>query len=300
MAGQKLRGLIPKGESVAFIVSPYVRTRETFNGISQSFGPVDALHVRQDVLIREMEYGNYDSPDIQNLHIEKGEFGQFYYRFPNGESVADVYNRASLFLASLYHRWEHSREENLVVVSHGVFLLVFLMRLFRYSIDEYYMLDRLQTTEIICMERTEDQRFFDLSFTWPAGQSQDFGGLRKKTKDMPVPIKVWDGDPEADLLVSKVVKGTVKKSKIHAAIKSVMPSRPASNGSARSSARRAASQGPSEFSSGAPQLENSSRVSVQSMPTAPTVPTVGESGVSEIGICHAWTSDSRIIVQDMP
>eukprot|EP00971_Amphidinium_carterae_P185683 3686852-Amphidinium_carterae.2 len=95
-------------------------------------------------------------------------FGKFYYRFPEGESPADVYIRAGVrscslngtmqgssetcghlvlcvtdgghtcrsrlsiapqvFLESLYRRWETHYVDNLVIVSHELFITVFLMR----------------------------------------------------------------------------------------------------------------------------------------------------------------------------
>merc|ERR1711970_1483330 len=110
-----------------------------------------------------------------------GEFGQFYYRFADGESCADVYDRASIFLESLYRRWEFSREENLVLVSHGTFLLVFLMRLFRYTLDEFYMLDSLTNCEFVVLERASDlSTFYNVSYTWCLGQPKDYEGLRRK------------------------------------------------------------------------------------------------------------------------
>ena len=52
-----------------------------------------------------------------NPHQERRQFGSFYYRFPlGGESGADVYDRVSNFMESLYRHWsEHpqARREGL-------------------------------------------------------------------------------------------------------------------------------------------------------------------------------------------
>ena len=62
---------------------------------------------------------------MQDLHQEKRVFGPFYYRFPDGESQADCYDRASLFLESMYRSWEENTGyDNCVVVGHGAMILV--------------------------------------------------------------------------------------------------------------------------------------------------------------------------------
>ncbi len=79
---------------------------------------------------------------MQDLHQEKRVFGPFYYRFPDGESQADCYDRASLFLESMYRSWEENTGyDNCVVVGHGTMILVTLMRLFRISIKEFEEFD---------------------------------------------------------------------------------------------------------------------------------------------------------------
>lgn len=197
--------------SVSFIVSPYVRTRETFHGIARSFGPVEELSVRLDAQVREQDHGNFDRPEMRELMKEKGEFGQFYYRFPEGESMADVYDRASIFLESLYRRWEFSREKNLVIVSHGLYILVFFMRLFRYNLDDLYSLEPLRNCEMIVLERLENAKFYDIAYTWSPGFQKDFGGLRRRPAELlQQPLEIWDGDPDADLLVSQPAKRTNK------------------------------------------------------------------------------------------
>ena len=65
---------------------------------------------------------------------ERWDFGSFYYRFPDGgESAADVYDRVSSFMESLYRHWKENEGEveNYVLVIHGVTANVFLMRFFQ-------------------------------------------------------------------------------------------------------------------------------------------------------------------------
>ena len=55
--------------------------------------------------IREQEFGNFqDSTRMKLYKRERWRFGRFYYRFPEGESGADVFDRVSTFCGSL-KRW---------------------------------------------------------------------------------------------------------------------------------------------------------------------------------------------------
>jgi len=198
-AGQRLRSLIGT-ESVKFIVSPYVRTRETLNGILRAWDDVSSIPVREEVRIREQEYGNFDDPDIGTLHKEKRKFGAFYYRFPAGESAADCYDRASLFLESMYRSWIDNSSQNQVVVCHGMMILVTLMRLLRLPIEEFDRLDSLKNCEFVVLERTQEDAKYSIAFTWSPGSPQDERGLRRKEKPDRPPLEIWDGNPDVPLL----------------------------------------------------------------------------------------------------
>ena len=55
---------------------------------------------------------------------ERQQFGRFYYRFPNGESGADVYDRVSTWLESLHRELEYgvamSADSTVLLVNHSV------------------------------------------------------------------------------------------------------------------------------------------------------------------------------------
>jgi broad specificity phosphatase PhoE len=205
-AGCNLKSIIGSG-SVHFIVSPYVRTWETFNGISQAWGGPNKVAVRDEPLIREQDFGNFDHDQMAECHQEKHDFGQFYYRFPEGESPADVYNRASIFMETLYRRWEHSTEENLVIVTHGMFTLVWLMRFLRYGVSDYSSFDSIRNCELIVLERPASSLFYQLTYTWSPGKEPDRKGLRRKHAEevagrRRAPPGAWSGAPDEAPLVS--------------------------------------------------------------------------------------------------
>lgn len=207
-AGKRVKEIVGD-ESVKFIVSPYTRTRETRNGILQAFGGTDPEHwtqridLKEDVRIRELEFGNYDSDDLKEQMKEKKGFGTFYYRFHDGESPADCYDRASLFLESMYRSWEDNTFANHVFVGHGMMLLVILMRFFRINVDEYGTLDRLSNCEIIVCERPFGDGKFSFSYQWPLGVEKQYGRLRRKEPEL---YPTWDGTPDAPPLRSKFTK----------------------------------------------------------------------------------------------
>ena len=70
----------------------------------------------EDPRIREQDFGNYQNQEtINKAKRERYKFGVFYYRFPNGESASDVYDRVSTFLDSLWRSFDANRSQNYVL-----------------------------------------------------------------------------------------------------------------------------------------------------------------------------------------
>jgi broad specificity phosphatase PhoE len=179
VAGRALRNQILQkeysNESVHFIVSPYVRTIETFHGLAaawsdpdEEFGHVEDLEMRkvmwykrlaemgvtwhEDPRIREQDFGNFQNiEDMKRAKRERHKFGVFYYRFPNGESASDVYDRVSTFLDSLWRSFDANRAQNYILVTHGISIRVLLARYFRYSIDQFNMLANPRNCEMVIL-----------------------------------------------------------------------------------------------------------------------------------------------------
>lgn len=88
--GKRIKDLI-RNESIRFYVSPYKRARQTYNCILEHLK--DNRHMTSyDGRVREQEYGNLQS-DMDTQFKEQKTVGEFFYRFRNGESGADVFNR---------------------------------------------------------------------------------------------------------------------------------------------------------------------------------------------------------------
>ncbi|KAJ1417089.1 Histidine phosphatase superfamily, clade-1 [Sesbania bispinosa] len=93
------------------------------------------------------------------LKETRKRFGRFFYRFPEGESAADVYDRVSSFLESLWRdidmnriNHDHSHDLNLVIVSHGLASRVFLMKWFKWTVEQFELLNNFGNGEFRVMQ----------------------------------------------------------------------------------------------------------------------------------------------------
>ena len=71
---------------------------------------------------------------------ERELYGRFFYRFPNGESGADVYDRMTMFGDHLVRDIDGGRFPegcNIVIVTHGLTLRIFLARWLHWTVSEY-------------------------------------------------------------------------------------------------------------------------------------------------------------------
>lgn len=174
-AGEILKNkILTPGESVHFIVSPYVRTVETFHGMVSAWcDPKEFSYItnkdkrikawyrrlmemgltwNEDSRIREQDFGNYQDPEtIRKAKKERHRFGIFYYRFPHGESASDVFDRVSTFLDSLWRSFEMNKSRNYVLVTHGISIRVLLARYFRYTIDQFNILANPRNCEMVVL-----------------------------------------------------------------------------------------------------------------------------------------------------
>jgi broad specificity phosphatase PhoE len=133
-------------------MSPYRRSRQTWEGIRKAFLLSQILTERQDPRLREEEFGNIADVEKRSQELEEQKnFAHFFYRFTCGESSADVYDRASLFLDTLFREMDnghHDPTQSIVIVSNSVFMRVFLMRYFRWDIKNFENLKQFDNCEI--------------------------------------------------------------------------------------------------------------------------------------------------------
>lgn len=146
---------------IFFYVSPFRRTRETFEGIASAFDP-NQITYREDPRLREQEWAgkmNQQGFD-EDSERERATFGHFYYRFQSGESCADVYDRMGGFLDSLFRDFEKPEFPSVcAIVSHGMAIRVLLMRWFHMTVEEFELLKNPRNAAMITLNRQSNGKY---------------------------------------------------------------------------------------------------------------------------------------------
>lgn len=159
-AGKNLKDLI-KEETIFFYISPYWRTRMTFEQVVSQFSRKQFKFIEEPRL-REQEWGHLRSADETKLIEEvRDAYGPFYFRFPDGESGADVYDRVSSFFGTLFRDFEKRNfPENAVIITHGMTIRLFIMKWFHMSVEDYEKLANPENCQLIVLERESNGKYF--------------------------------------------------------------------------------------------------------------------------------------------
>lgn len=144
LAAAKIKSLGLRAESTCSWSSPYVRCRQTEAGVLKYvFGEhTHRVKLRESFLLREQEFGDWDNLTDEEAQRELPKAfakrkllidneGRFYYRYPNGESRADVVQRVINFVGKV----NRSDYRNHLVFLHGVTQRAFRMAWLNYSVD---------------------------------------------------------------------------------------------------------------------------------------------------------------------
>ncbi|KAI1630008.1 phosphoglycerate mutase [Exophiala viscosa] len=170
-AGEKLRALLRNDDTVHFFISPYRRTRETTEGILSGLcsndpvpSPFRRSHIKvyEEPRLREQDFGNFQpgGDEVERLWRERAEYGHFFYRIPNGESGADVYDRVSSFNGSLWRRFsEDTMASVAILVTHGLCSRIFLMAWYHYSVEFFEDLRNINHCEFLVMKLAANGRY---------------------------------------------------------------------------------------------------------------------------------------------
>lgn len=158
-AGKELKHLIGS-ESVKFYISPLWRTRSTFKGILQSFKKNEFEYI-EDPRIREQEWGHLKSvEESARVNKERDDYGTFYYRIPDGESGADVYDRVAAFMETLHRDFKKADcPNNIVIVTHGLAIRLFLMKWFHWTVEEFSQMKNPYNCQIFELEKNDRDKY---------------------------------------------------------------------------------------------------------------------------------------------
>ena len=159
-AGVELRRMIGD-ETVCFYVSPYQRARQTFQGIRRAFADEQVGHAFEDPRLREQDWGHFVDADANaKLRRERKRYGQFYYRFKDGESGADVFDRVSVFLETLHRDFNKDDfPRNVIMVTHGLTMRLFFMRWLHWSVEKFERVWNPENCEFKVLEMGPDGRY---------------------------------------------------------------------------------------------------------------------------------------------
>jgi broad specificity phosphatase PhoE len=145
--------------------SPYVRCVQTEELVMRrALGEAYAEVRRRDsFLLREQEFGDWDGLDEAEMERRAPErfarrarmsdhHGRFYFRYPAGESRADVVQRLSVFLGKLHRtRYRHH-----VLFLHGVTQRAFRMAWFNRSVEWFEAEPNPANASVLVIERSAD------------------------------------------------------------------------------------------------------------------------------------------------
>jgi broad specificity phosphatase PhoE len=158
-AGREIKKIIGQ-ETIQVYISPYYRARQTYKHIRESLND-NVVKTFEDPRIREQDWGHLRNHELNDeIQNERDNFSTFYYRIPDGESGADVYDRVSIFLESLHRDFHKSNyPENVLIVTHGMTLRLFLMRWFHWSIEEFELLRNPLNCQIVIMQKDSNDKY---------------------------------------------------------------------------------------------------------------------------------------------
>lgn len=154
-AGQSLKTLVGN-ESLYFYVSPFWRTRSTFEQVACIF-PRAQFRFNEEPRLREQEWGYLRcNEEFDKICRERREYGLFYYRIPGGEAATDVYDRINDLLGSLHRDFLKSDfPENCVLITHSLAIRLFLMRWFHLTVEQFEEMRSPANGALVVLEQDE-------------------------------------------------------------------------------------------------------------------------------------------------
>lgn len=161
-AGEKIRALIGSTDPVQYYVSPFWRTRQTFLGIRYMVASCKDNYY-EDPRLREQEWnqklGSREGYK-DNEECERDHYGHFYYRFNGGESCADVFDRVSDFMNTMFRDFQKKEfPRNVIIVTHGMTMRLFLMRFFHSPVEEFETWGNPNNGEFYHLERRDKEKY---------------------------------------------------------------------------------------------------------------------------------------------
>ncbi len=171
--GKSLKSVL-YGKRITVWNSPYTRTRQTSEIVLSQVENAE-IKIKEDPRLREQEWGNFYTLDrAMKEHEDRKKHSYFFYRIKNGESGADVYDRISTFLETLYRDFiKDDWTQTVLISTHGITSLIFLMRFFHWKYERYETADRFLNCGYIVLTLNQDTDAYSISMDNRSGRSVD-------------------------------------------------------------------------------------------------------------------------------
>jgi broad specificity phosphatase PhoE len=169
-AGDRLATLGFDPADVCSWRSPYLRCVQTEvlvmrRAIGEGF---ERISRRESFMLREQEFGDWDGLDEAQMQaLDPVKYarrarmtdyrGRFYFRYPSGESRADVVQRLSIFLGKLHRT--HFRHH--VIFLHGVTQRAFRMAWFNSSSDWFEAEPNPANASVLVIKRDHEHKWVE-------------------------------------------------------------------------------------------------------------------------------------------
>ena len=169
-AGDRLATLGFDPADVCSWRSPYLRCVQTEvlvmrRAIGEGF---ERISRRESFMLREQEFGDWDGLDEAQMEaLDPVKYarrarmtdyrGRFYFRYPSGESRADVVQRLSIFLGKLHRT--HFRHH--VIFLHGVTQRAFRMAWFNSSSDWFEAEPNPGNASVLVIKRDHEHKWVE-------------------------------------------------------------------------------------------------------------------------------------------
>lgn len=164
IAGEDLRRKLD-GQQVCVYVSPYLRAYQTLEALN--LGSL-VERVIEEPRLREQDWANFQiAGEIEDQKELRNLYGHFFYRFREGESGSDVYDRVSSFMETLYRHWQKpTYAPNTLMVTHGLTMRLFCMRWFHWTVEYFESLNNPENAELRTLIKNDDDQYsLDIPFS---------------------------------------------------------------------------------------------------------------------------------------
>ncbi|CAJ1992209.1 phosphoglycerate mutase [Leishmania donovani] len=149
------------------------------------------IGVREDVRLRDGDIGRYTSADELMHHlVERERYGRFFYRFPFGESGADVCDRVTSFLDAFQReRVEFPMDTSVVIITHGLTMRMFIKRWFYLTVETFHKMKSPPPGSLCTLTRLHHRSCFRLdeccveSMNLPLSLNE-FNGYKYRNKQL--------------------------------------------------------------------------------------------------------------------